>query len=275
MKRFIASATLFAIMCIFSTGCNNSSENTGSNIENGYSDGEKKLLNDTFSNTRVCYGQGYETDEKNRPIGATDAQSHYGKLGAMFIGNEKMKTIYLTFDEGYENGYTENILDTLKEKNVKATFYVTLDYVKSCPDIVKRMIEEGHSVGNHTCSHPSLPDCSDEEFMRELKDLEVYIENNFSGYKTTTVRPPKGEFSERTLALAKSMGYDTVLWSFAYSDWNPDSQPDRQKAYNRITEATHNGAVYLLHAVSKTNAEILGDVIDYWQDNGYEIKAVK
>ena len=277
MKRLISVATLLAILCVFSTSCNNGIENTDSNIENDFSEVEKKPLVNVVSknNTRVCYGQGYETDDNNRPIGATDAQSQYGELGAMFIGDENEKVIYLTFDEGYENGYTEDILDTLKEKNVSATFYVTLDYVKSSSAIVKRMIEEGHAVGNHTCSHPSLPDCSDEQFRSELQNLEKYIESNFSGYKTTTLRPPKGEFSVRTLSLAKDMGYTTVLWSFAYNDWNVDNQPGREKAFKRITEATHNGAVYLLHAVSKTNAEILGDVIDYWQENGYEIKAVE
>jgi len=277
LKKYILIPTLLATMCVFSTGCNNENKITESNIENGFSEVDKKLLGNALSvnNTKVCYGQGYETDENNRPVGATDAQSHYGELDALFIGEEDEKIIYLTFDEGYENGYTEDILDTLKEKNVKATFYVTLDYVRSSPDIVKRMIDEGHAVGNHTCSHPSLPDCSDSEFRKEITDLEKYIENNFGGYKTTTIRPPRGEFSTRTLSLAKDMGYSTVLWSFAYNDWNADSQPDKNKAFKRITEATHNGAVYLLHAVSKTNADILGDVIDYWQQQGFEIKAVE
>lgn len=277
MKRIILMVTLFAILSVFSTGCNSGDEITESNIENGYSEAEAKLLNEAVSdnNTKVCYGQGYETDENNRPVGATDAQTHYGELGALFIGDENERTIYLTFDEGYENGYTEDILDTLKEKNVRATFYVTLDYVKSSPDIVKRMIDEGHAVGNHTCSHPSLPDCSDKELREEIGELERYIEKNFNGYKTSTVRPPRGEFSQRTLCLARNMGYSTVLWSFAYNDWNADSQPDKNKAFKRITEATHNGAIYLLHAVSKTNAEILGDVIDYWLSQGYEVKAVE
>ncbi len=233
----------------------------------------KTTLNDN-SNKKICYGQGREVDNLNRPVGATDAQAQYGSLGALFIGDENDKTVYLTFDEGYENGYTEDILNILKEKKVTATFYVTMDYVKRNPELIKRMINEGHEVGNHTSNHPSLPDCTNEQVSEEIKSLEQYICNNFGGYKTTTLRPPKGEFSVNTLNAAKKMGYKTVLWSFAYSDWDTKNQPDKTQALNRIKEATHNGAIYLLHAVSKTNAEILGDVIDYWKEQGMEVKSI-
>lgn len=151
---------------------------------------------------------------------------------------------------------------------------MTLDYVKSSPELVQRMINEGHEVGNHSCTHPSLPDISDDIVFEEIHGLETYISDNFGGYKTVTMRPPRGEFSVRTLRIAKNMGYDTVLWSFAYNDWNTDNQPDRDTAYRRITSATHNGAVYLLHAVSETNTAILPDVIDYWLDNGYTVKSI-
>ena len=151
---------------------------------------------------------------------------------------------------------------------------MTLDYVKSSPELVQRMINEGHEVGNHSCTHPSLPDISDDMVFEEIHGLETYISDNFGGYKTVTMRPPRGEFSVRTLRIAKNMGYDTVLWSFAYNDWNTDAQPDRDAAYRRITSATHNGAVYLLHAVSETNTAILPDVIDYWLDNGYTVKSI-
>lgn len=226
------------------------------------------------ANEKICYGQGYETDSVNRPVGATDAQEKYGALGALFIGDADDKTIYLTFDEGYENGCTARILDTLKAKGATATFYVTMDYVKSSPELVKRMIDEGHEVGNHTSTHPSLPDVSDEQFFEELNRLERYISDNFGGYRTVSLRPPRGEFSARTLKLAKNMGYETVLWSFAYNDWETDNQPDKDKAYSRITSASHNGAVYLLHAVSETNTAILSDVIDYWLENGYTVRSV-
>lgn len=260
------------LLCGCTSGKNVVGHSTGRDDIGGQTPAEAALLTD--STEKVCYGQGYETDSENRPVGAMQAQEEYGAYGGEFIGDKNDKTIYLTFDEGYENGCTGRILDILKEKNVTATFYVTLDYVKSSPDLVSRMINEGHEVGNHTCTHPSLPDISDDMVFEEIHGLESYISDNFGGYKTVTMRPPRGEFSVRTLRLVKNMGYDTVLWSFAYNDWNVDDQPDREKAYERITSATHNGAIYLLHAVSETNTAILADVIDYWQDNGYSVKSI-
>lgn len=260
------------LLCGCTSGKNVVGHSTGRDDIGGQAPAEAALLTD--STEKVCYGQGYETDSENRPVGAMQAQEEYGAYGGEFIGDKNDKTIYLTFDEGYENGCTGRILDILKEKNVTATFYVTLDYVKSSPDLVSRMINEGHEVGNHTCTHPSLPDISDDMVFEEIHGLESYISDNFGGYKTVTMRPPRGEFSVRTLRLVKNMGYDTVLWSFAYNDWNVDDQPDSEKAYERITSATHNGAIYLLHAVSETNTAILADVIDYWQDNGYSVKSV-
>lgn len=260
------------LLCGCTSDKNSVGHSTGRDDRGGQMPAEAALLTD--GNEKVCYGQGYETDGENRPVGAIQAQEKYGAYGGEFIGDKNDKTIYLTFDEGYENGCTGRILDILKEKNVTATFYVTLDYVKSSPDLVSRMINEGHEVGNHTCTHPSLPDINDDMVFEEIHGLESYISDNFGGYKTVTMRPPRGEFSVRTLRLAKNMGYDTVLWSFAYNDWNVDDQPDREKAYERITSATHNGAIYLLHAVSETNTAILADVIDYWHDNGYTVKSV-
>lgn len=247
--------------------------NSGQTDRGGQTPAEAALLADNTE--KVCYGQGYETDTENRPVGSLQAQEKYGEYGGVFIGSKDDKTIYLTFDEGYENGCTGRILDILKSKNVKATFYVTLDYVKSSPELVSRMINEGHEVGNHTCTHPSLPDISNEEVIEELNGLRRYVSENFGGYRMSTMRPPRGEFSVRTLRAAKNAGYATVLWSFAYNDWNVDDQPDRTKAYERITSATHNGAIYLLHAVSETNTAILADVIDYWQENGYTVRSVK
>ena len=247
--------------------------NSGQTDRGGQTPAEAALLADNTE--KVCYGQGYETDTENRPVGSLQAQEKYGEYGGVFIGSKDDKTIYLTFDEGYENGCTGRILDILKSKNVKATFYVTLDYVKSSPELVSRMINEGHEVGNHTCTHPSLPDISNEEVIEELNGLQRYVSENFGGYRMSTMRPPRGEFSVRTLRAAKNAGYATVLWSFAYNDWNVDDQPDRSMAYVRITSATHNGAIYLLHAVSETNTAILADVIDYWQENGYTVRSVK
>ncbi len=223
-----------------------------------------------FSTEKVAYGMGVDTDSDNRPLGAVSAQAQYGDKGALFIGGSEHKRLWLTFDEGYENGYTAQILDTLKDKNVRAVFFVTYDYCKANPELVQRMIDEGHTLGNHTWSHPSLPECSPDELYAEISLLHKHVKNTF-GYDMYVMRPPMGEFSEQVLACAKSLGYTTVLWSFAYPDWDVNSQPDKTSAYQKITSKTHNGAIYLLHAVSETNTAILPDVIDYWTENGYLI----
>lgn len=225
---------------------------------------------ESFDNKKIAYGMGVETDSANRPVGAVQAQKQYGDMGGLFIGDENNKRIRLTFDEGYENGCTAGILDTLKAKNVHAVFFVTYDYCKRNPELVKRMIAEGHTVGNHTWSHPSLPDCSPDEMYSELSLLHEYVRDNF-GYEMYVMRPPMGEFSERVLACAKELSYTTVLWSFAYPDWDTANQPDPEQAFQKITGKSHNGAVYLLHAVSETNASILGRVVDFWRENGYII----
>lgn len=225
---------------------------------------------ESIDNTMVAYGMGVDVDSMNRPLGAIQAQEQYGDMGGLFIGDSTNKQIWLTFDEGYENGCTAGILDTLKEKNVRAVFFVTYDYCKRNPELVKRMIAEGHTVGNHTWSHPSLPECSPDELYSELSLLHEYVRDEF-GYDMYVMRPPKGEFSQRVLACAKELGYTTVLWSFAYPDWDVNNQPDQEQAFQKITGKSHNGAVYLLHAVSETNAAILGRVIDYWRDSGFVI----
>lgn len=256
MKKTICAAVAAAMLC----GSVGSYAGAVSQYEN---------LNE-IDNTKIAYGMGVDTDSSNRPLGAVDAQRKYGDKNALFIGDGDQKRLWLTFDEGYENGYTDDILDTLKEKNVRAVFFVTYDYAEKNPELIRRMISEGHTVGNHTFSHPSLPECSPDELYNELSQLHEYILEKFD-YEMYVMRPPMGEFSERVLKCAADMGYTTVLWSFAYPDWMVDDQPEKSAAFEKITSKTHNGAVYLLHAVSETNAAILGDVIDYWQDNGYII----
>ncbi len=223
-----------------------------------------------YDNSKVAWGLGSSVDEFNRPTDAITAQQKYNDLQGLFVGSEANKSLWLTFDEGYENGCTADILDTLKEKRVRAVFFITYDYAEKNPDLVRRMIDEGHTVGNHTYSHPSLAECSEQEIREELGKLHEYVRKQFH-YDMYVMRPPMGEFSEQVLAIAKEMGYTTVLWSFAYQDWKTDSQPNPDEAFRKLTSKTHNGAVYLLHAVSETNTAILGDVIDYWKNNGYSI----
>lgn len=221
-----------------------------------------------LSTEKHGYGQGVQVDENNRPLGALDFNREYGRYSASAIGDEDSRTIRLTFDQGYENGYTARILDTLKAHNVKATFFVLDDYARRNPELVKRMIDEGHTVGNHSVTHRSMPELSAEECRSEVTELHKYIKDEF-GYEMTEFRPPMGEYSELSLAVTRDCGYSTLLWSFAYADWNPDAQPKPDEALKKLTGALHNGAVYLLHSVSKTNAEILAMFIDEAEKQGY------
>ena len=242
------------------------------------SEGEAHEIS-SLSSQKICWGQGRNFDALGRPRDAVTAQEKYGELGGLFVDLSRTdasaaeepakKQIYLTFDEGYENGYTAQILDTLKEKNVKAVFFITGDYAKREGELVRRMIDEGQVVGNHTWRHYSMPEKSLDTCREEISLLENYVKENFS-YDMHLLRPPKGEFSEQTLELAAQAGYTTCLWSFAYKDWDANSPGDRQQSLNLLCGRLHNGAVYLLHAVSPTNAAILGEFIDSAKAKGYE-----
>lgn len=215
------------------------------------------------------WGPGGPVDEDNRSSGALSAQTQYGKYNADFLG-EKLPKIYLTFDEGYENGYTGEILDVLKEKGVSAVFFVTMPYAKGNPELVRRMIDEGHTVGNHSVTHPSFPDTPLTECRDEVTGLHDYILETFN-YTMTLFRFPMGEFSEQDLALVQGLGYRSVFWSFAYKDWLVDAQPEPATALATILEKSHPGGIYLLHAVSKTNTDILPQVIDGLREKGLEV----
>ena len=237
-----------------------------------YSQAELSAL----SSEKKGYGQGVQVDDDNRPVSALWMQRDYEKYGAIFIGAKSdpgQEYIYLTTDEGYENGQTPMILDKLKEKNCKAVFFVTMEFAKGNPDLMKRIIDEGHVMGNHTVHHKSMPTLSLEEASNELTELHNYVLENY-GYEMYLFRPPMGEFSEQTLALAQSLGYRTVLWSYAYRDYDIENQPDPAEALSKISAAKHDGAIYLLHAVSSTNAQIWDKVIDDFRDGGYEVKAI-
>lgn len=234
---------------------------------------ERLAANASLSNEKHGYGQGVIVDDRNRPTGATDFNAEYGQLGAYALKETDEKVIYLTFDQGYENGYTAGILDTLEEKGVKATFFVVGDYARRNGDLVQRMIDEGHTVGNHSMSHYSMPGLSQNECAEEISSLHDYVKESF-GYEMTLFRPPMGEYSEASLKYTQDCGYESVLWSFAYCDWNVDSQPDPAAAKEKIISSAHCGAVYLLHSVSATNAQILGDVIDELKAQGYRFEAL-
>ena len=189
---------------------------------------------------------------------------------AAYIGDVGEKVLYLTFDAGYENGCTAKILDTLKEKQVPAAFFLVGNYIQRSPDLVRRMVAEGHTVGNHTMHHYDMSRLSDKAaFSKELTDLETLYKETVGQELPKYYRPPQGIYSEENLKMAQELGYQTVFWSLAYVDWNNDAQPTKEAAFAKLLPRTHNGAVVLLHSTSKTNAEILGELIDKWKAMGY------
>ncbi len=191
------------------------------------------------------------------------------KYGGVYLGDTSQNKIYLTFDEGYENGYTAKILDVLRDNNVNAIFFITGPYLKEHEDLVRRMVEEGHVVGNHTVHHPSLPSLDDKKIEEEILGLEEDF-NKVFGKKMKYLRPPKGEYSERTLAVTKELGYTNLFWSFAYDDWHRDKVRGKEYAYEKVMNNLHNGAVILLHAVSKDNADALDMIIKGAREKGFE-----
>ena len=178
--------------------------------------------------------------------------------------------VFITNPDGTQYAITGRILDVLKEKNAKGVFFVTGNYAKKNPDLVRRMIDEGHIVGNHTSKHPSMPSISIDEMVSQVMEVHEYMLEHF-GYEMTLFRAPSGEYSVQSLAVVHNLGYKHVFWSFAYADYDPEDQPERDYAYDLITSNHHSGAIYLLHATSVINAEVLGDCIDFWRAEGYTI----
>ena len=229
-----------------------------------------------YPSTRNDYWFGTQYDSYNRPSESVRFQSAYGeKFNALSVGSYEYKTIYLTFDEGYENGYTPAILDTLKKKNVQAVFFVTYPFVKENPALVRRMIQEGHIVGSHSTAHPAdgMPSLGIDGAQADLEKVQDLVRDQFD-YEMTLFRYPAGIYSEQTLALTKSMGLKSVFWSFAHGDWDPNSQPAQGSSLQKLKQRLHPGAVYLLHAVSSTNTAILGDFIDYAKSQGYTFSLI-
>jgi peptidoglycan-N-acetylmuramic acid deacetylase len=196
------------------------------------------------------------------------------KHDAIFLGDTSRKELFLTFDNGYENGYTAKILDTLKDKKIPAIFFVTGHYVKSQPDLIKRMVAEGHLVGNHSWSHPDMTTISDEQIKKELDQVKEEAARVTGSKEMNYLRPPRGIFNERTLATTKKMGYTNVFWSVAYKDWDVNDQKGEAYAYNKVVSQLHPGAVILLHSISKDNTAALGSIIDEAKRQGYEFKSL-
>ncbi len=213
--------------------------------------------------------------EGQAPVGPASAQE-LKKYDAAYLGDTGKKVLYLTFDAGYENGCTEKILDVLQKHNVKAAFFLVGNYMERNADLVRRMAREGHIVGNHTMHHYDMSKLSDKAaFSKELTDLENLYQAVTGQTLPKFYRPPQGVYSQKNLEMAKEMGYKTVFWSLAYVDWNNDSQPTREQALEKLIPRTHSGAVVLLHSTSKTNAEILDELLTKWEDAGYTFGSVE
>ena len=199
----------------------------------------------------------------------------FDKYSSYYVGNPNEKVIYLTFDAGYENGTTESILNTLKKHNAKAHFFVVESYIKNNPELVKRMEKEGHLVCNHSKTHPSMASISDfEKFKEEILSVEKTYKEVTGKEMPKYFRPPMGKFSEQSLKYTQDLGYSSVFWSFAYVDWYNDKQPTHEFAKDKIYTRTHPGAVVLLHPNSKTNTEILDEVITHWENEGYKLETL-
>ena len=219
------------------------------------------------------WGLSFRT-EGAPPVGnASTAQLQ--QYDAIYMGDPSKKVIYLTFDAGYENGCTEKILDALKKHNVKAAFFLVGNYMEQNADLVRRMAQEGHIVGNHTMHHPDMSKISDKAaFQKELTDLENLYKQITGQEMAKYYRPPQGNYSEENLKMAKELGYKTVFWSLAYVDWNNDAQPTAEQAYSKLLPRIHNGAVVLLHSTSTTNAQILDELLTKWEQMGYSFGTV-
>ena len=220
------------------------------------------------------WGLSFPT-EGQAPVGNATAES-LAEYNACYLGDTSKKVIYLTFDCGYENGYTESILDTLKKHNAPAAFFVVGNMIETAPDIIRRMAAEGHIVGNHTYHHPDMSAISDQAaFKKELDDLAALYKETVGEDLPMFYRPPQGKYNEENLKQAQALGYKTIFWSLAYVDWYVDNQPTPEQAYAKLLPRIHDGAIVLLHSTSKTNAEILDDLLTKWEDMGYTFASLE
>ena len=257
-KKLIATFSFLGVILLFSILAMKTNNTT------------VRASNGTLSNIKIGWGIKRANNHEQPDLGSNNKKL-IDENEDIAIGNKNDKFVYLTFDEGYEAGYTDKILDILKENDVKAAFFITGHYLNSKPELVQRMIEEQHTVGNHTVNHFSMPDLDDTKLKEEITKLHTTVYNKF-GYEMKYLRPPKGEFSQRTLAITKSLGYTTVMWSFAYDDWDENKQGREEYAKDKIISNIHNGCVILLHANSKDNCNILDEVIKEIKKMGYEFK---
>lgn len=235
----------------------------------------KVLGKETNNPCNKEYGWYYSYNKEEGIPHAPKETSYIHKHKVLYCGDTSKKEIFLTFDEGYENGNTAKILDILKDNNVPAAFFVTRPYVKDYPDLIKRMDEEGHLVCNHSSHHPSMAKILDKEkFKKEFTEVEEEYTKITGKEMPKFFRPPMGKYSEQSIISTEELGYTTVFWSFAYRDWLIDEQPSKEVAKKKIMDKLHNGEIALLHAVSDTNTAILDELIKELKKDGYEFKSL-
>ena len=225
-----------------------------------------------LSNKKIGWGIKRAENHEQPDLGSSNLKL-LQEYDGIAMGNNEEKFVYLTFDEGYEAGYTSKLLDILKENNVKAAFFITAHYLNTQPELVGRMINEGHIVGNHTVNHKSMPDLDNEKIKEEIMDLHTAVYEKFN-YEMKYIRPPMGEFSQRSLSVIKSLGYTTTMWSLAYDDWDENRQGRESYAKDKIISNIHNGSIILLHANSMDNCNILDCCIKEIRQMGYEFKGL-
>ena len=219
------------------------------------------------------WGLSFQT-EGQPPVGNASAEA-LKTYNAYYVG-APTKTIYITFDAGFENGCTPAILDALKKHKAPAVFFLVGNYLETAPDLVKRMVAEGHTVGNHTYHHPDMSAINAKEaFEKELRSVEEKFREITGQEMAKLYRPPQGKYSEQNLKMAHEMGYTTLFWSLAYVDWYQDDQPTREEAFGKLIPRIHDGAVVLLHSTSQTNAAILDELLTKWEDMGYRFGDIK
>lgn len=271
MKKVIERISVFVVASAFLLGV----------LIVGNTDTNKNVLTsatingieiESLDNKKIGWGIKRNDNHEQPDVGNVNRKI-LDKYQGLYMGNKEQKLVYLTFDLGYEAGYTPKILEVLKQNEVKATFFITAHYVNTQPDLVKQMIDEGHIIGNHTVNHKSMPSCSLETIKKEVMDLHSAIYDKF-GYEMKFIRPPKGEYSERTVAYTNTLGYTSVMWSFGYDDWDEKKQGREEYGKKKILDNVHNGEIMLLHATSKDNANILDDVIKEIKNMGYEFRNI-
>ena len=228
-----------------------------------------------FTGAEETVSWGLHFSQPGQTPSGPAGQQQLSRLDAAFVGDTEEKVLYLTFDAGYENGYTAQILDTLKKHDVPAAFFLVGSYIEKNADLVRRMVAEGHIVGNHTMHHPDMSKISNREsFAAELKAVEDLFLETTGKELPKFYRPPQGVYSEENLKMAQALGYRTVFWSLAYADWKNDDQPSHDQAMSTLLPRTHNGAVILLHSTSRTNGEILDRLLTQWKAEGYRFAPI-